>query len=258
MAPELLEIAVLDGFELEKQSGDSEGEADDEGRFGRLELRLAWSDGAGNERRIDWDPSETPGLGAVGGLLATPAPSPGGRVRSSNSTPGSRARFDVHPWSGHERSRRARRTSRPVGGSVVPRRLDSGTDGLKTTTLRDHADAGEILGELRSNYVQRGTARPEVEAVLETDLFVAEDRVAVLATHPIRLRWVATAVSRWAGTAPPAGSRGRPRDQPGQPGALLRSPGRRVSPGPAACRRRRRQASSSRFASKTGTSSSLP
>lgn len=193
VVPELLEIAALDGFELEKQSGDSEGEADDEGRFGRLELRLAWSDGAGNERRIDWDPSETPGLVALWRLACNPS--------AISWRPSSIIEFDAWIESALRRSPMVGARAQPEGSPDIATRwwerraqtfLDLSTDGLKTTTLRDHADAfGEILGELRSNYVQRGTARPEVEAVLETDLFMAEDRVAVLATHPIRLRWVA-------------------------------------------------------------------
>jgi len=194
VVPELLEVAALEDFELDKELDD---DADDEGRFGRLELKMSWSDGTGNEHRVDWNPSDTPGLVALWRLAARPDV-----VRWQ---PSSTIEFDA--WIDS-----AMRRSPMVGGATVPESAPDiaqrwweeraavlrglAESGLSAATLENYADAyGQVLQELRNEYVPMGTGRVEVASVLETDLFIADDWAAILATHPLRLRWVASYLS---------------------------------------------------------------
>jgi DNA segregation ATPase FtsK/SpoIIIE, S-DNA-T family len=195
VGPELREVAALKGFELDKEPDE---DTDDEGRFGRLELKMSWSDGTGNEHRVDWNPCDTPGLVALWRLACRPDV-----VRWHPSST-----IDFDAW-----IESSMRRSPMVGGAVAPEEAPEiaqrwwgqraevlralAESGLSAATLEDYADLfGQVLTELRNEYVPMGTGRPEVAAVVETDLFIAEEWAAVLATHPLRLRWVAAYLSR--------------------------------------------------------------
>lgn len=200
VAPVLLDRGALEEFEVE----DEEDEGDREKErpvFGRLELRLEWTDGQGGEERLAWDPSSTPGLAALWREIRHPefvAWRPGEGV-------------DLDSWlqDALEGSVQPGGEPRPESGSgIATRWWDVREDafrslaelGLVREEILPFVDAyTEILRELELQHVPSGSASPEVREVVETDLFLSKDWIAILACHPLRLRWVAQYLDHFAG-----------------------------------------------------------
>lgn len=181
-------------FEHESETETDADDQDGADLFNVLELRLSWSDGVGSERRIEWDPSETPGLVALWRFCAGPdvvywAPTQdvsfedwlsGALQRISMLGPVS-ASIDgetpnvVHDW---DRTR-----------AMYLSRLSS--EGLAANVIRAYVDEfQDLLERIRSDHVPAGVGRPEAAAVLSRDFFLSGDSVACLASHPLRLRWI--------------------------------------------------------------------
>jgi len=172
-----------------------------DGHFGALELKMRWSDGVGLERHIEWVPTGTPGFAALWRLTGYP--------EAIQWHPSSDLDFDG--WLASCLQRLPLVGHRPAGEQVpdvvkewvdarveILRRLE--TEGLQPAGMRDYAERfGQRLVELRDLYPPAGAPRPEVAGILDCDLFVESSGVTMLATHPIRLRWIANYVERLGG-----------------------------------------------------------
>jgi DNA segregation ATPase FtsK/SpoIIIE, S-DNA-T family len=169
-------------------------EEDDEldGAFDTLELRIRWSDSNGRERRIDWSPRETPGLAALWRLAE--------RDDVSSWEPGAEVDFDMWLMSATQHGPMVgRKTDDEQGSMIVSQwrqmRKDAlnqiSDSGLTLEVIDQYVDQyRQVLATLRNDYVPAGAARPEVKAVLGGDLYHSDGGVVLLATHPIRLRWI--------------------------------------------------------------------
>lgn len=201
VARSLLDPSLLASFERQKKKKKADEEEDDEtGAFDTLELRLRWEDGQGAERTFDWNPRDTPGLATLWRLT--------GRVEVQKWHG---ADLGFHSWleSAFETSAMLGATSHSDDTSVIASDwfetrgaflLHLNRTGLESTDIRDYVDRYvATMRELRDDFVPKGMARPEVQQVLDCDLFSDDTGVAVLATHPIRMRWIGTYLDRIQG-----------------------------------------------------------
>ncbi|MDF1800655.1 MAG: FtsK/SpoIIIE domain-containing protein [Planctomycetota bacterium] len=186
----LLDRSPLEEFEVEVK--DEEGGSKDAPTFGPLDLRLGWSDGEGGDERFTWDPANTPGLAAFWKEVCHPEftqwvlgedveldswlstgleglPLKGGRFVSDEPK-----EIASRWWARREEAFQVLAKEGLVREEVVPY-VDEFT---------------AVLRELEDSHVPSGSSSPEVRQVVETDLFLSGDWVAMLACHPVRLRWI--------------------------------------------------------------------
>lgn len=188
VAEELLDTSRLRDFQIDEPDEDD----DIDGSFATLELRVRWSDGTGRSRRIDWNPMATPGLVALWRLAAA--------AESTCWEVGAGIDLDVWLASALERAPMEGKTSHEVRHDLVRSwvvRRGSALEelaaaGLNRSLVESYVDdfVG-LLTRLRAEFVPSGAANPDVGDVLALDVFRGDASAAILATHPIRLRWIA-------------------------------------------------------------------
>jgi len=170
--------------------------------FEVLELRLVWLDGLDAEKRIEWDPKETPGLVALWRLCA--------RSEVPYWRPSRESSFDE--WLAG-----SLQSIRMLGGVQDAEEIEShgaattwdrtrqqylerlSNEGLSIATIEEYVDEFRImLSALREQHVPAGAGLPEVETIVRRDFFLGDEGAACLATHPIRLRWIAAYLAKMA------------------------------------------------------------
>lgn len=190
----------LDFFSFEDEpTSDDQDEVD---LFRVLELRLKWRDGVGSERRIDWNPGDTPGLVALWRYCA--------RSDVAYWRPSQAVAFDEWLSSALQRTRMLGAVSVP-DGQDVPELVRSWDlirktnlshlyeAGLSGSAVREHInDYSDLLQLVRAEHVPAGVGRPEVEEFLRRDFYLGDGSVACLASHPLRMRWIAAYLERMA------------------------------------------------------------
>ncbi|WP_407280348.1 FtsK/SpoIIIE domain-containing protein [Aromatoleum evansii] len=196
LAPELAGTELLKGFERTDSAEDDDFDLD--GAFDTLELRLRWSDASGREQRIDWNPRETPGLVALWRLTSRPD--------VTSWKPGVEVSLDTWLTSATQRAPMVGECASDEGrGAVVEtwRRMRRGAlaeiaeRGLSPDLIDEYAARyHQVLATLRNDHVPTGAPRAEVTAVLGADLYRGNGTAVMLATHPIRLRWIAAYLRR--------------------------------------------------------------
>jgi S-DNA-T family DNA segregation ATPase FtsK/SpoIIIE len=189
----LLDTTPLHGFEKT-----ADGDDDDQGEFETLSIRLRWADGGFRERRVDWKPHATPGLVALWRLIDN--------ERAYSWCPGEEITFES--WLSSAMSRGPMAGARALQADASPianrwatersaRFAQLARSGLRSNVLASVADTYlETLRDLRGNYVPSGAARVEVAQILDCDVASWRAGPVVLATHPIRLRWIARYLER--------------------------------------------------------------
>ncbi|MFD8700622.1 FtsK/SpoIIIE domain-containing protein [Kitasatospora purpeofusca] len=152
---------------------------------------LVEMDGAA-QRRFRWDPLGIPGQIALAALIHGWRNTPG--EVSSLSFDTFLAQFnDPRLWKADEPA--------PVPGTHFAGRLellkrehfDRFADGLDAGVINDYVhDWEEVLGEARTILVPDNAPDPDLEGVVLTDVVgLADHRMMMLATHPLKLRWLA-------------------------------------------------------------------
>lgn len=192
LAPELAAFDALDDFE--KLGANDEDDYDPDGEFDTLELRLSWSDASGRERRIDWNPRDTPGLAALWRLAY--------RSDVYKWEPGAEVSLDTWLVSSMQHgpmvgARTVEDIELEVVAAWVKERRGALATIAKSGLIPDEIDRyvdryRDVLEDLRDRYTPKGAPRPEVTEILDSDLFKGESGAVILATHPIRLRWIAS------------------------------------------------------------------
>ena len=192
----------IDFFSFESET-DTETESDEQDAadlFNVLELRLSWSDGVGSERRIEWDPSETPGLVALWRFCA--------RSDVAYWAPSQDVSFEGWLSGSLQRISMLGPVSAPVSAETpdLVRKWDETramhlshlrSEGLSTSVIRDYVgEFQDLLERIRTDFVPAGVGRPEVAALLSRDFYLSGESVACLASHPLRLRWVEAYLER--------------------------------------------------------------
>lgn len=185
-------------LELETEDELSDARPEREAGFGPLELRLRWVDGTGVEERLDWYLESTAGLVALPRIAAVP--------ETAKWEPGEDVALDDWLASAMEFG--------AMAGALEPKSTQSDivarwrtirteglaalyANGLSNSALRGHVErALSLLEEVRAEYVPSGGARSEVAAILDSDVCRCADGEVLLATHPTRLRWIATYLDR--------------------------------------------------------------
>lgn len=198
--PDLIDDApsVEDDDEGADTAPESPGEDADEG-FAPLALRLRWEDGEGGEYRLEWDPLRTPGLIAMRRLAHAGAWNwDVGEDVSLDQWFATATRLGPLAGSRDARETAAVRNADPKGlvarwSAVRDEMLATISGrGLRTEVLQDHVErALSLLEDVRDRHVPAGTAIPAVSKILEADTCHCSDGIVLLATHPVRLRWIA-------------------------------------------------------------------
>lgn len=185
-----------DNTNVDEDASSKEDEAVDRG-WEDLRLQLTTQPGNRVVRRFTWsasDPRLPAGLVAVSRLVAE-----GARVaRVAGSWP------DLEAWcSDMLDPRNALLGDRPVGASHGPVEQWLGLRdrafskwrqaGFSCDRISDYVDQWRgVLDRVLGECVPKQQEHPELESVLEIETFrPGSDRLVLLATHPIRLRWVA-------------------------------------------------------------------
>jgi hypothetical protein len=161
-------------------------------------LRLAVDVVDGGRRRFRWDPQSQPGLVAFAALIRTNTPVRGTEVPFDLDTYCERS-LDPRNWSTLAGATRA-----PFGRVAIAtdetraamlRQLESG---LSADALDDYVSAWAAhLDDARETLVPSNAPMPELESVVLSDVVqLSDSRLAMLATHPLRLRWIARHLRR--------------------------------------------------------------
>ncbi|TWF75624.1 FtsK/SpoIIIE family protein [Pseudonocardia hierapolitana] len=162
-------------------------------------LRLAVSIPESGIRRFRWDPQSDPGLVALAAVIF-----------DDNLVCGYRLDTDFETWC--ESLLDPRRWGRLGDGGVSAmsgptaeefaqiraRRLRDLRDGFAPETLDDYLNEWEVfLGKARDVLVPHNSPLPELKEVVLTDVVeLPGDRLVMLATHPLRLRWIVSHLHR--------------------------------------------------------------
>jgi len=194
-------MAVDDLRDLQQVDEEDDDEVDSP--FAPLELKLYWSDGVASEKRIEWNPNDTPGLVALWRLSARPEIAYWAPPHTTSFHEWLDATLDNTRIAGGKEGRcEDTRGADIVGQWDCLRRntlRDMRNKGLVASVIREYVSAYAcMLERLRADHVPAGAGRPEVEEFLRRDFFIGKGCVACLATHPLRLRWIAAYLDRMA------------------------------------------------------------
>ena len=161
-------------------------------------LRLVVDVSDGGRRRFRWNPLASTGLVAFGALLHSDGPAPG--VPFAGDLDSLCERFtDPRGWSflaagaPHQLSSLPRELAELRKANLARMRL-----GLTADALDEYLEAWAALAErARDTLIPSNAPDPELAAVVLADIVeLHEGRLAMLATHPLRLRWVARHLRR--------------------------------------------------------------
>lgn len=160
-------------------------------------LRLAVEVLDGGRRRFRWDPQAQPGLVAFVALLLTNEPIRGIQVGFDLDSFCERF-LDPRNWAPLEES------TPPVGAVAMAmdatraEMLDRLSSGLSADALDDYvATWAAHVDEARETLVPSNAPMPQLADVVLSDIIeLGDGRLAMLATHPLRLRWVARHLRR--------------------------------------------------------------
>jgi DNA segregation ATPase FtsK/SpoIIIE, S-DNA-T family len=174
------------------QTAESDEEKDDEGQWDPLRLQLRWED---EEEAIDyfeWRPRESPGYALIAVLLHQ------SRVwqwESPNSDfddwVAKLLQGEVLPTEAVQPAAHALTKEWLGQRSSVFRELAD--NGLRADLLSDYVSLWEtLLDRVYRDHVPQGVSEPEVAEFLAVDVHRGQSAApTVLATHPVRLRWIA-------------------------------------------------------------------
>jgi hypothetical protein len=208
LADDELTLQLADDLKLfaDFSAYDPEREVDDEEAqelFRPLELMFTWSDGLGGERRVEWDPTDTPGLVALWRLCSKADFAYWRPTQDTSFATWLESSLQPLAMLGAVTS-----PSEDTGGHEIVQRLDElrskhlsamGGGGLSSAAVRDYVGAySTLLDILRADHVPAGVGRPDVEEFLRRDFYLGGAVMACLPCHPIRLRWVAAYLDRMA------------------------------------------------------------
>mgnify|MGYP000084671909 FL=1 len=156
-------------------------------------LRLALSSPKGVKRRFRWSPMSNPGQIAFAALLTVNCPEPGAALEDSTESLFERF-LDPRGWStfagelpsDDELSSRMRRLHNQWAAASLQ-------SGITADSLDDYVNSwSEQLQDARINLVPANSPDPQLEDVVLTHVLRLEnERLLLLATHPLRLRWFA-------------------------------------------------------------------
>lgn len=177
---------------------DADGSTDNASRWSPLRLVLRADGQMDPLYRFQWKPLDNPGLVALAALVAQPAAAVGAHLDETLDSWSLRS-LDIQTW---------------LDGSLVPVAPDPppGTvvgewlrerdrlhlalsdGGLDQATIAEYvSDWGDILERARDELVPQGSPLPELDAFLSIDVVrTVGNRLALLGTHPLRLRWFAS------------------------------------------------------------------
>lgn len=161
-------------------------------------LRLAVSSSDAGIRRFRWDPQSDPGLVALASV-----------VFDDHMVCGDRLDTDFETWCASLLD--PRRWGRLGNGGVTmsgstaeefaqlrARWLSELRDGLDPEPIDEYVNEWAVLvSKARNVLVPHNSPLPELKEVVLTDVVeVPDDRLVMLATHPLRLRWIASHMQR--------------------------------------------------------------
>ena len=164
-------------------------------------LRLAVDVVDGGRRRFRWDPQAQLGLIAFAAVVRTRPLVRGTELPYDLDTFCERF-LDPRNWAGV-----AEPAGRPVGPTAVAMdatrsaMLEKLEHGLTADALDDYVSAwAGHLDDARVRLVPSNAPMPELEAVVLSDVIqLTDSRLAMLASHPLRLRWIARHLRRLTG-----------------------------------------------------------
>lgn len=177
---------------------DADSSTDNASRWSPLRLVLSADGQMDPLYRFQWKPLDNPGLVALAALVAQPAAAIGAYLDETLDSWALKS-LDIQAW---------------LDGSLVPVAPDPppGTvvgewlrerdrlhlalsdGGLDEATIAEYvSDWGDILERARDELVPQGSPLPELDAFLSVDVVrTAGNRLALLGSHPLRLRWFAS------------------------------------------------------------------
>ena len=159
-------------------------------------LRLTIEVADGSRRRFRWDPLAQPGLIAFAALLHSDAPARGA-VDQVDLDAYCERYIDPRNWSaGGDLSASTGTVSDAMRAARV-QAVSLLRSGVSADRLDDYVTSWSTLADqARAELVPANAPMPELADVVLTDVIELGDNLAMLATHPLRLRWISRHLRR--------------------------------------------------------------
>jgi hypothetical protein len=156
-------------------------------------LRLTVTVGDGTPRRFRWEPLNQPGLVAFAGLLSSSDREFVGAMIADNLDAFCERFLDPRSWA--EVQGASPRSDGPTSRALTQLRQRSLAvlrGGLSADALDDYVTEWDaLITDARRNLVPHGSPMPELADVVLRDVIeLGDGHLAMLALHPLRLRWV--------------------------------------------------------------------